>query len=90
MTAILEQYWLNYCYIRVTDCSIRISQSFNGFVQCAAVKASLLPQNASIILDSFTYLFCSKLCWHNRLMPMENITDKVSNTCKDCSVFNLK
>jgi len=34
---------------------------FEGFVQCAAVKASLLPQNASINPDSYTYLLCSKL-----------------------------
>ena len=24
----------------------------------------------SIIPDSFTYLLCSKLCWHNRLIPI--------------------
>ena len=33
-----------------------------------AVKVSLSPQNASIIPDSYTYLLCSKLCWHNRLI----------------------
>ena len=44
----------------------------HGIVQSAyflAVKASLLSQNASIILDSYTYLLCSKLCWHNCLIP---------------------
>ena len=42
---------------------------FNGIVQSAAVKASLLLQNASIIPDSYTCLLCSKLCWHDRLIP---------------------
>ena len=42
---------------------------FDGFGQSAAVKASLLPQNASIIPDSYTYLLCLKLYWHNRLIP---------------------
>jgi len=41
----------------------------NGFVQSAyflAVKASLSPQNASIIPDSYT----CHLCWHNCLIPI--------------------
>jgi len=45
---------------------------FDRFVQSAAVKASLLPQNASIIPDSHTYLLCLKLCWHNCLIPWSN------------------
>ena len=44
---------------------------FDGFVQFAAVEASLLPQNASIIPDSYTYQLCLKLCWHNHL-PMSD------------------
>ena len=42
-------------HIRIADCSIRVSQSFSGIVQSAdflAAKASLSPQNASIIPDS--------------------------------------
>jgi len=40
---------------------------FDGFVQSTAVKA-LLPRNASIIPDFYTYLLCLKLCWHNFLI----------------------
>ena len=36
------------CYIRVTDCSIRTSRSFDGFVQCAAIMRSC----ESIIITS--------------------------------------
>ena len=27
------------------------------------------PYYAGIMLDAFSYLLCSKLCWHNRLVP---------------------
>ena len=27
------------------------------------------PYYAGITLDAFGYLLCSKLCWHNRLIP---------------------
>ena len=35
---------------------LMLVKSFHGFVQSASVKASLLPQNASIIPDSYTYI----------------------------------
>ena len=27
------------------------------------------PYYGGIMLDAFSYLLCSKLCWHNRLVP---------------------
>ena len=64
MTAILE-----YNNVELLTALLEYFDRFDGFVQSAAVKASLLPQNASIIPDSYTFLLCSKLCWHNRLIP---------------------
>ena len=42
-----------------TDCSIRVYQSF--------VKN--ISYYAGIMLNAFSDLLCSKLCWHNRLVP---------------------
>ena len=31
------------------------------------------PYYAGIMLDAFSYLLCSKICWHNRLVPTVGI-----------------
>ena len=43
-------------------CTIKVSQSFWWNVQSVAVKASLLPLNASIIPNSYTYLYYARNC----------------------------
>ena len=40
------------------------TQNLHVKLVACPLKASLSPPNASIILDSYTYLLCSKLCWH--------------------------
>ena len=42
------------------DCSIRVDQSFLAIFQ---------KYYAGIMLNAFSDLLCSKLCWHNRLVP---------------------
>ena len=32
---------------------------------------------ASIMLDAFRHLLCSKLCWHNKLVPIDDNPIKV-------------
>ena len=58
---------------------------FYGIMQsadCLAVKALLSPQNSSIIPESYTYLLCSKLCWHNRHMPtVDSGLDSIGEVC---------
>ena len=65
----------------------------HGIVQSAyfcTVNTSLSPQNASMIPDSYTYLLCLKLCWHNRLIPSPgssqgcSITDDRGAFLKEC------
>ena len=36
---------------------------------------------AGIMLDAFGYLLCSKLCWHNRLVPNRCKITQVSKCC---------
>ena len=50
---------------------------FEGFVQSAAVKALLLPQNASIIPDSNTYLF------------FRNYADTIASSLNEYSYMNF-
>ena len=38
-------------------------------VQIVAILWPNGPYYAGIMLDAFSYLLCSKLCWHNRLVP---------------------
>ena len=38
------------------------------FLQCMDIKLNL-SYYASIMLDAFKDLLCSKLCWHNRPGP---------------------
>ena len=79
-------------YIRLPTALLEYLDLFYGIVQSAdflAVKASLLPQNASIIPDSYTYLLCSKLCWHNHLIPTNRAATysnrAVSKIAKHCN-----
>ena len=49
-----------------------------------------LTYYASIMLDAFTHLLCSKLCWHNRPGPiykiklMHNKSEYIINLCVNC------
>ena len=76
MTAALE-YASVTAVIELLTALLEYLYLFNAIVQFAdflAVKALLLPQNASIIPDPYTYLLCSKLCWHNRWFPIQQYT----------------
>ena len=43
------------------------------FLHCMDIKLNL-SYFASIMLDAFEDLLCSKLCWHNRPGPNTNLT----------------
>ena len=49
------------CFLN-NECSIRVYQSF------VAIFKSIFYY-AGIMLNAFSNLLCSKLCWHNRLVP---------------------
>ena len=57
----------------VNDCSIRVYRSFLRFIILYARIYSMAHKNsayyASIMLNAFRHLLCSKLCWHNRRVP---------------------
>ena len=59
-------YWgvfINDTYVLLyNDCSIRVYQSF-------VANFSNISYYASIMLNVFSDLLCSKICWHNWLVP---------------------
>ena len=63
------------------DYSIRVYQSFVAIFQN-------ISYYAGIMLNAFIDLLCSKLCWHNQLVPTHNVsfgcgvkTDDQENFC---------
>ena len=44
------------------DCSIRVYQSFVAIFK-------IFPIMLDIMLNAFSDLLCTKLCWHNQLVP---------------------
>ena len=46
-----------------SDCSIRVYQS----------DVANFHYYAGIMLNAFSHLLCSKLCWHNRLVPNQQM-----------------
>ena len=51
-----------HCVSLANDCSIRVYQSFAAILKHFSYYAD-------IMLNAFSDLLCSKLCWHNRLVP---------------------
>ena len=39
------------------------------YIDLQSYFQSSTTYDAGIMLDAFSYLLCSKLCWHNRLVP---------------------
>ena len=55
---------------------IHLHHNFNvltvEYIDLQSYFQSSTTYYAGIMLDAFSYLLCSKLCWHNRLVPSNN------------------
>ena len=61
------------------DCSIRVYQLFTTIFHKCLILLSIFLLQFHIIPNAFSDLLCSKLCWHNRLVPTKHMLHNKTN-----------